>query len=144
MTGGNGAPFALGDMKYDNLFDTESAATTALAAAAGGSGDIDYVGYLEDASSDSFAGGAGDEKLFAVERVAGERYGNIITYGVKLIDGELGESVTFDSLTFNVKWENDAGGADYDFWGQFKPAEHAPALGANPGGTKGIEPSDIL
>ena len=53
VTGGNGAPFALGDMKYDNLFDTESAATTVLAAAAGGSGDIDYVGYLEDASSDS-------------------------------------------------------------------------------------------
>ena len=91
-----------------------------------------------------FAGGAGDEKLFAVERVAGERYGNIITYGVKLIDGELGESVTFDSLTFNVKWENDAGGADYDFWGQFKPDGACPCVRRKSGRYSGIEPSDIL
>ena len=95
---------------------------------------MELIGYLETASSDTYVHPSTSDQIFEIERVAGERYGNIVTYGVKLKAGELSESVTFDSLTFNVKWEKDVDGASYDFWGQFKPARHAPAVGTKPTG----------
>ena len=129
--GGDGAPFQIGDKIFDDLL---TSTTLASAKTAG----MDIIGYLETAGSTSYAGGTSDAALFAIERVAGERYGNIVTYGVKLNAGDLGESVTFDSLTFNVKWEAVTGGsADYSFWGQFKPAAHAPAVGANSASASG-------
>ena len=122
VTGGNGTPFALGDMAYADLFESANAAATAVSS-------LD-VGYPEDvvtADTFSYAGHTANDKLFEIDRVDGERYGNIITYGVKLKDGMLGESGRL-TWTFNVKWEVNSGDPDYDFLGQFKPADHAPAL----------------
>ena len=129
--GGNGAAFEIGEKIYDNLFADANAVTSKLDT---GSGGMELIGYLETASSDTYVHPSTSDQIFEIERVAGERYGNIVTYGVKLKAGELSESVTFDSLTFNVKWEKDVDGASYDFWGQFKPASHAPAVGTKPTG----------
>ena len=128
VSGGDGSPFAKGDKIADDLFASKSEIDTA---------SFDVEGYLQTATSVNFAGGAQNEELFEIQRVPGERYGNIVTYGVKLKDGNAGESVTFDSLTFNVKWEADASSEDYAFWGQFKPAQHAPAVGSNSSNSNG-------
>ena len=129
--GGDGAAFEIGEKIYEDLFADADALKSKLDT---GSGGMELIGYLETASSDTYVHPSTSDQIFEIERVAGERYGNIVTYGVKLKAGELSESVTFDSLTFNVKWEKDVDGASYDFWGQFKPASHAPAVGTKPTG----------
>ena len=49
--------------------------------------------------------------------VDGGRYGNIITYGVKMTDSAGAQD--FTSMTFNISWEDVGGDPQYAFWGQF-------------------------
>ena len=90
--GGNGAAFEIGEKIYDNLFADADAVTNDLDT---GSGGMELIGYLETASSDTYVHPSTSDQIFEIERVAGERYGNIVTYGVKLKKGELSESSNF-------------------------------------------------
>ena len=68
-----------------------------------------------------------DQQLFEIVRVPGERYGEIVTYAIKMVDDlttttDTSEK-TFKSLTFNVGWDY----GEHKFWGQLLPGGNAPA-----------------
>ena len=70
--------------------------------------------------------GAGAAKHFEIESVDGGRYGNIITYGVKMTE-DAGDQ-DFTSMTFNLSWDDVDGAPQYAFWGQFEVQGDAAGL----------------
>jgi hypothetical protein len=94
------------------------------------------VGYLDASTADSSNYlHSPNQAIFDIVQIPDARYDNIITYGVKLVGGEVGEGATLTSMHFNVTWGNNGGVApEYDFWGQFKTASASP---------KAIEYSEI-
>ena len=69
---------------------------------------------------------AGAAKYFEIESVDGGRYGNIITYGVKMTDSAGDQD--FTSMTFNLSWDDVDGDPQYAFWGQFEVQGDAAGL----------------
>lgn len=109
--------FILGDKAKSSIFENATAVNASSLAT---------VGYLDDAAATDYVGTA-DQAIFEIEQVTGGRYGNIITYGVKLIDGNYGENATLTSAMINLSWTSLGGDADYSYWGQFTPTNGSPS-----------------
>ena len=92
-------------------------------------GAIDPIGFVPGDGGNPVTpgeGGAEAAKHFEIESVDGGRYGNIITYGVKMTDTAGAQD--FTSMTFNISWEDVDGAPQYAFWGQFEVQGEAAGL----------------
>ena len=108
--------FILGDKVKSAIFADATAVNDSA---------LPTVGYLDSSTATDYVGTA-DQAIFEIEQVAGGRYGNIITYGVKLIDGDYGENATLTSAMFNLSWTSVDGDPDYAYWGEFTPTNGSP------------------
>ena len=81
------------------------------------------------AKRDPYKTDATNQELFEIVRVDGERYGEIVTYGIRMVDdlstssGDSQKTKEFTSLTLNLSWEE----GEHTFWGQLLPGANAPA-----------------